>query len=130
MSEYLDARHRFLSRAASLLPNVMHSSQLLDELGDSYPEIHTTARDYVCAADSHEEIISKTNALTDEDIKVILLDKIPGSLMDEIDDYEDGEFTLSQYEAEDLIKFAREIDADTALLVHELIRNNFEHIAL
>lgn len=130
MSEYLDARHLFLSRAAALLPNVMHGSQLLDELGDSYPEIHTMGRDYVCAADSHEEIISKTNALTDEDVKIILLDKIPGALCDEIDDYEDGEFTLSQYEADDLIKFAREIDPDTAVEISDLIRNNFEHITL
>lgn len=130
---YIETRQRFLNRCAALLPKSLHSSLVLDEAADTFPEIHTAERDYVCALDSHEEIIRKTDALTDSDLRSYLVTLIPSAIEDEADEYDDESFQLTQSDAADIMLFARLVDptdSNIAAEIRDIIHSKFEHISV
>lgn len=130
---YSQTRATFLARCTATLPNVLHSSFVLDTIADAYPELHIADRDFVCAADSHDEIIRKTAALTDADVKTIVLSYIPNALLDEIHNNDDADFQISQREADEIMTLAREIDpteSNIAAHVRDTIRDNFDNVTV
>lgn len=130
---YAETKSAFLERCAALLPQPLHQTFILDEIGDAFPEIHTAEREYVCALDSHDEIIRKTTALTDDEIKTYLLSYVPDAVLEIAEDDDDDPETalnLTASDADVIMTFAREIDpteSNIAAAVRDTIRDNFDH---
>jgi len=130
---YAETRQSFLDRCAAILPKPLHATFILDEIGDSYPEIHTAERDYVCANDSHDEIKRKTLALTTREIIEILCTKIPDAIIEihcEIAEPDDDDVTtFTQRDSDEIIDFAKLIDpseSNIAAEIRDTIRDNFD----
>lgn len=128
---YAETKTKFLERCATLLPQPLHATFILDEIGDAFPEIHTAEREYVCALDSHAEIIAKTDALTDDDIRAYLLSYVPDAIVEIAEDDDDDEpLQLTASDADVIMTFARSIDpteSNIAAAVRDAIRDNFDH---
>lgn len=130
---YADIRQRFFDRCAELLPTQLRDTYILEEIGDAYPEIHTAEREYVCALDSHDEIVQKVTALTDDEIRHYLVTYVSDAILAELDDYDDEPFQLTQRDADEIMTFARLTDpteSNYAASVRDTIRDNFDHITI
>lgn len=128
---YSETKTKFLERCAALLPSVLHSTYILDEIGDAYPEIHTAEREYVCALDSHAEIIEKVSALSDDDVIAYLASYIPDAIVAELEEEPDDNTLadLTQTQSDEIIEFARRVDpteSNIAASVRDTIRDNFD----
>lgn len=127
----MQTRQSFLERCAALLPDALHATYILDEIGDAYPEIHTAEREYVCALDSHSVIIEKVTALTDDDVIKYLASYIPDAILAEIenDDEDNSLADLDQTKSDAIIDFARRVDpteSNIAAEIRDTIRDNFD----
>lgn len=130
---YAKTRKNFIARVTETLPPVLHSSPILDKVGDAYPDLHIAGREFVCDLDSHDEIIRKTNALTDGDIKIIVLSFVPDAIVSESHDHDDADFQISQREADEIMTLAREIDptdSNIAAEIRDAIRDNIDTVTV
>ncbi len=130
---YAETRQRFESRCASILPSVLHSSCILAEISDTYPEIHLADRDLVCDLDSHESIVAKVDALSDADVKEFVLSYIADAIVAEIHNHDDADFQMTQLDADEIMSLAREIDpteSNVAAKIRDAIRDNIDTVTV
>lgn len=130
---YNEAKTNFLARCAALLPNSLHATYILDNTADSFPEIHTAEREYVCALDDHATIIAKTNALTDREIAEYLATYVGDAIRADFESDPDDAIQLTQRDVDEIMTFVRAIDptdSNIAAEARDAIRDNFENVTL
>lgn len=130
---YNETRLNFINRLGAILPKPLHSTLIIDEIGDRYPDLHTGERNYVCALDSHEKIVAAVEALTTREIIEILSSLIPDAIVSALDAADDDEeiFQLTQRDADEIMSFVRLIDptdSNIAAEVRDTIRDNIESV--
>lgn len=130
---YSETRQRFESRCAAILPSVLHSSCILAEISDVYPEIHLATRDLVCDLDSHESIVAKVDALSDHDVTEFVLSYVADAIVSEVHDHDDASFQMTQRDADEIMSLAYKIDptaSDVAAKIRDAIRDNIENVSV
>lgn len=121
---YSRAKNDFLIRIVHMLPIPLAKTELLPTLRDDYPELHVGARAYVCAEQTHDEIIDTVRALSDDDVIAILAPRIADAIATE-------QPAMTQTQADEIMTLVRKIDptdSNAAALVRDAIRDNIDNV--